>query len=97
MTPTTESGGGGLPVTGAQSLVLVAVTAVLLAVGAGFGIVSRRKRLEGEELTPPTPRAGGGGGPAPGAGGGGPGGNPGGGWGGGGEGGKLIGPVQARS
>jgi TQXA domain-containing protein/LPXTG-motif cell wall-anchored protein len=48
VTPTTESGGGGLPVTGAQSMVLVAVAAVLLAVGAGFGIVSRRKRLEGE-------------------------------------------------
>jgi TQXA domain-containing protein/LPXTG-motif cell wall-anchored protein len=41
--------GGGLPVTGAQSLMLVAVAAVLLAAGAGFGIVSRRKRLEGVE------------------------------------------------
>ena len=41
--------GGGLPVTGAQSLMLVGVAAVLLAVGAGFGIVSRRKRLAGEE------------------------------------------------
>jgi TQXA domain-containing protein/LPXTG-motif cell wall-anchored protein len=41
--------GGGLPVTGAQSLVLAAVALVLVAVGAGFGIVSRRKRLEGTE------------------------------------------------
>ncbi|HEX5945174.1 MAG TPA: thioester domain-containing protein [Acidimicrobiales bacterium] len=41
--------GGGLPVTGAQSLMLVGVAAVLLAIGAGFGIVSRRKRLAGEE------------------------------------------------
>lgn len=44
-----EGEGGGLPVTGAQSLMLVGVAAVLLAVGAGFGIVSRRKRLAGEE------------------------------------------------
>ncbi|HEX6569023.1 MAG TPA: thioester domain-containing protein [Acidimicrobiales bacterium] len=46
-TTTTEQPGGGLPVTGAQSLVLVGVAAVLLAVGAGFAIVSRRKRLDG--------------------------------------------------
>lgn len=48
ITPNQDEG-GGLPVTGAQSLMLVAVAAVLLAVGAGFGIVSRRKRLEGVE------------------------------------------------
>jgi TQXA domain-containing protein/LPXTG-motif cell wall-anchored protein len=47
-TTTVTTTGGGLPVTGAQSMILVAVAAVLLAVGAGFGIVSRRKRLEGE-------------------------------------------------
>lgn len=47
--PITPNQGGGLPVTGAQSLMLVGVAAVLLAVGAGFGIVSRRKRLAGEE------------------------------------------------
>jgi LPXTG-motif cell wall-anchored protein len=40
--------GGGLPVTGAQSLVLVAIAALLLAAGAAFGVISRRKRLEGE-------------------------------------------------
>jgi TQXA domain-containing protein len=39
--------GGGLPVTGAQSLVLVGVALALVVTGAGFGIVSRRKRLEG--------------------------------------------------
>jgi TQXA domain-containing protein/LPXTG-motif cell wall-anchored protein len=43
--PTGDSG-GGLPVTGAQSLLLAAVALVLVVVGAGFGIVSRRKRLE---------------------------------------------------
>ena len=43
--PATNSG-GGLPVTGAQSLVLVGIALVLVVVGAGFGIVSRRKRLE---------------------------------------------------
>ena len=48
ITPNQDTG-GGLPVTGAQSLMLVGVAAVLLAVGAGFGIVSRRKRLAGEE------------------------------------------------
>ena len=47
VTTPTETG-GGLPVTGAQTMILVAVAAVLLAVGAWFGIVSRRKRLEGE-------------------------------------------------
>ena len=46
ITPNQDEG-GGLPVTGAQSMVLVAIAAVLLAVGTGFGIVSRRKRLEG--------------------------------------------------
>ncbi|HEX6423351.1 MAG TPA: thioester domain-containing protein [Acidimicrobiales bacterium] len=38
---------GGLPVTGAQSLVLVGLAAALLAVGTAFGIVSRRRKLEG--------------------------------------------------
>ncbi len=42
----TSDNGGGLPVTGAQSLVLVGIALVLVATGAGFGIVSRRKRLE---------------------------------------------------
>jgi TQXA domain-containing protein len=37
--------GGGLPVTGAQTLVLVGLALVLVVIGAGFGIVSRRKRL----------------------------------------------------
>ena len=46
--PVTTDTGGGLPVTGAQSMILVAVAALLLALGAGFGIVSRRKRLESE-------------------------------------------------
>jgi TQXA domain-containing protein len=41
-----SNSGGGLPVTGAQSLVLVGIALVLVVVGAGFGIVSRRKRLE---------------------------------------------------
>jgi TQXA domain-containing protein/LPXTG-motif cell wall-anchored protein len=44
--PITPQSSGGLPVTGAQSMLLVAVAVVLLALGAGFGIVSRRKRLE---------------------------------------------------
>ncbi len=48
ITPNQDEG-GGLPVTGAQSLMLVGVAAVLLAVGAGFGIVSRRKRLGAED------------------------------------------------
>jgi TQXA domain-containing protein len=39
--------GGGLPVTGAQTLVLVGLALVLVVIGAGFGIVSRRKRLGG--------------------------------------------------
>ena len=47
ITPNQGEGGGGLPVTGAQTMVLVAVAVVLLAVGTGFGIVSRRKRLQG--------------------------------------------------
>ena len=42
-----SNSGGGLPVTGAQSLVLVGIALVLVVIGAGFGIVSRRKRLEG--------------------------------------------------
>lgn len=41
-----SNSGGGLPVTGAQSLVLVGIALVLVVIGAGFGIVSRRKRLE---------------------------------------------------
>ncbi len=41
-----SNSGGGLPVTGAQSLVLVGIALVLVVVGAAFGIVSRRKRLE---------------------------------------------------
>ncbi|HEX6418229.1 MAG TPA: thioester domain-containing protein [Acidimicrobiales bacterium] len=36
---------GGLPVTGAQSLVLVGLAVVLLALGIGFGVVSRRRKL----------------------------------------------------
>ena len=46
--PNQDTGtGGGLPVTGAQTMVLVAVAVVLLGIGTGFAIVSRRKRLEG--------------------------------------------------
>jgi TQXA domain-containing protein len=41
-----SNSGGGLPVTGAQSLVLVGIALVLVVIGAGFGIISRRKRLE---------------------------------------------------
>jgi TQXA domain-containing protein len=41
-----SNSGGGLPVTGAQSLVLVGIALVLVVIGAAFGIVSRRKRLE---------------------------------------------------
>lgn len=36
--------GGGLPVTGAQTALLVAVALVLLAAGIGFGVVSRRAK-----------------------------------------------------
>lgn len=46
-TTVAENSGGGLPVTGAQTLVLVGVAAVLLAVGVGFKVMSRRKELEG--------------------------------------------------
>ncbi len=38
--------GGGLPNTGAPTMILLGVALVLVVVGAGFGIVSRRKRLE---------------------------------------------------
>jgi TQXA domain-containing protein/LPXTG-motif cell wall-anchored protein len=44
--PTTQPTGGHLPKTGAQSLLLVALALVLLAIGATFGIVSRRRRRE---------------------------------------------------
>jgi TQXA domain-containing protein len=36
---------GGLPVTGAQTLVLVGIALALVVTGAGLGIVSRRRRL----------------------------------------------------
>jgi Thioester domain len=50
-TPTTtgvphQGTGGSLPVTGAQTLGLVALALVLLAAGIGFGVVSRRARGE---------------------------------------------------
>ena len=38
--------GGGLPVTGAQTMLLVLVALVLLAAGIGFGVVSKRARGE---------------------------------------------------
>lgn len=38
--------GGGLPVTGAQTALLVGVALVLLAAGIGFGVVSRRTRSQ---------------------------------------------------
>jgi hypothetical protein len=41
-----RSTGGSLPVTGAQTLVLVGVALALVAAGVGFGIVSRRSRGE---------------------------------------------------
>jgi TQXA domain-containing protein len=41
--PTTPTG-GSLPVTGAQSLLLVAVALVLVGLGTAFGIASRRRR-----------------------------------------------------
>lgn len=44
--PTTPSG-GGLPVTGAQSLVLAAVALLLVGLGVGFRIVSRRAQANG--------------------------------------------------
>lgn len=47
VTPNQDTG-GGLPVTGAQTMVLVAVAVALLAAGTGFAVISRRKRLEGE-------------------------------------------------
>lgn len=42
----TANTGGGLPNTGAPTMILLGVALVLVVVGAGFGIVSRRKRLE---------------------------------------------------
>jgi len=39
-----QQGEGGLPVTGAPTLALVALALVLLAAGVGFGVVSRRRR-----------------------------------------------------
>lgn len=47
VTTTPASDSGGLPVTGAQTMVLVAVALVLLATGVGFRVVSRRKQAEG--------------------------------------------------
>jgi LPXTG-motif cell wall-anchored protein len=44
--PVTPSQGGGLPVTGAQSVLLTALALALIGVGAAFGIVSRRRRGE---------------------------------------------------
>jgi len=44
--PVTPSG-GGLPVTGAQSLILAAVALLLVALGVGFRIVSRRAESGG--------------------------------------------------
>jgi LPXTG-motif cell wall-anchored protein len=41
-----QSTGGGLPVTGAQTMLLVFVALVLLAAGIGFGVVSKRARGE---------------------------------------------------
>lgn len=38
--------GGGLPVTGAQTALLVAVALVLLAAGIGFGVVSKRAKSQ---------------------------------------------------
>jgi hypothetical protein len=44
-TPVPQQGtGGGLPVTGAQTLGLVALALILLAAGIGFGVISRRAR-----------------------------------------------------
>ena len=39
-----QTTGGGLPVTGAQTALLVAVALVLLAAGIGFGVVSKRAK-----------------------------------------------------
>jgi hypothetical protein len=44
--PITPSG-GGLPVTGAQSLMLAAVALVLVGLGVGFRIISRRAESDG--------------------------------------------------
>jgi hypothetical protein len=45
--PITPSSGGGLPVTGAQSLMLAAVALVLVGLGVGFRIISRRADSNG--------------------------------------------------
>jgi TQXA domain-containing protein len=45
--PTTPSSGGGLPVTGAQSLILAAVALLLVGLGVGFRVVSRRAGSNG--------------------------------------------------
>ena len=46
MTP--EAGtGGGLPVTGAQSLILAVVALLLVGLGVGFRIVSKRAEANG--------------------------------------------------
>ena len=45
--PITPSSGGGLPVTGTQSLILATVALLLVALGVGFRIVSRRAGSDG--------------------------------------------------
>ena len=40
--PVTPNAGGGLPVTGAQSLILAVVALLLVGLGVGFRIVSKR-------------------------------------------------------
>jgi TQXA domain-containing protein len=45
--PVTPSSGGGLPVTGTQSLILAAVALLLVALGVGFRMVSRRAGSNG--------------------------------------------------
>ncbi len=42
-----EGEGGGLPVTGAQSVILAAVALLLVAIGVGFRIVSKRAQANG--------------------------------------------------
>jgi LPXTG-motif cell wall-anchored protein len=47
--PTTpdQGEGGGLPVTGAQSVVLAAVALLLVALGVGFRVMSKRAEQGG--------------------------------------------------